>query len=89
MPIEPVCDKGRAFGWHVIDINGHDFVEILAALQEVRSRHERGEQKPVFIRARTVKGKGVSFMENRIEWHGAAPKPEEATKALAEIRAHR
>jgi transketolase len=88
MPIEPVCDKWRAFGWHVIDINGHDFNEILNALREVRARYERGEKQPVFIRARTVKGKGVSFMENKIEWHGAAPKAEEAAKAIAEIRAH-
>jgi transketolase len=89
MPIEPVCDKWAAFGWHVLDINGHDFNEIQKALAEVRARHERGEKKPVFIRARTVKGKGVSFMENRIEWHGAAPKAEEASKAIAEIRASR
>jgi len=89
MPIEPICDKWRAFGWHVIDIDGHNFSEILQALHEVRTRHERGESKPVFIRARTVKGKGVSFMENKIEWHGAAPKPDDATKAIAEIRAHR
>jgi transketolase len=89
MPIEPVCDKWAAFGWHVIDINGHDFAEISKALAKVRARHERGEKKPVFIRARTIKGKGVSFMENKIEWHGAAPKAEEAAKAIAEIRASR
>ena len=89
MPIEPVCDKWAAFGWHVMDINGHDFNEIQKALSEVRARHERGEKKPVFIRARTIKGKGVSFMENKIEWHGAAPKAEEAAKAIAEIRESR
>ena len=86
MPIEPVTDKWRAFGWHVIDIDGHDYKQILAAFAEARSLEEKGETKPVFIRARTVKGKGVSFMENKIEWHGVAPKADEARKAIDEIR---
>jgi transketolase len=87
MPIEPVMDKWAAFGWHVIDIDGHDFGQIQKAFAEFRSLQEKGSEKPVFIRARTVKGKGVSFMENKIEWHGVAPKPEELTRAIAEIQA--
>jgi transketolase len=87
MPIEPVKEKWAAFGWHVIDIDGHDFAQIQSAFSEVRSLRAQGSKKPVFIRARTVKGKGVSFMENKIEWHGVAPKPDELTRAIAEIRA--
>ena len=89
MPIEPVAEKWRAFGWHVIEIDGHDFEQILRAYQEVRTRHEAGEKTPVFIVARTVKGKGVSFMEGKIEWHGVAPKKDEAERAIAEIRSNR
>lgn len=87
MPIEPIADKWRAFGWHVIDINGHDMNQILNAYAEFRKMHESGSTKPVFILARTVKGKGVSFMENKIEWHGVAPKAEEAEKARQELLA--
>ena len=86
MPIEPVLDKWRAFGWHVMDIDGHNMDEITGAFAEARKLHEKGERKPVFIRARTVKGKGVSFMENKIEWHGVAPKADEAERAKNEIR---
>lgn len=86
MPIEPVVDKWRAFGWHVIDIDGHNLTEIARAFEEARKLQESGGTQPVFIRARTVKGKGVSFMENKIEWHGVVPKPDEAIRAIAEIR---
>lgn len=86
MPLEPLADKWRAFGWHVLEVNGHDMNEILQAFGEVRQWHEGGGVQPVLVLARTVKGKGVSFMENRIEWHGAAPKEAEAQKALQEIR---
>lgn len=86
MPLEPIADKWRAFGWHVIEIDGHDMGQILSAYQEARSLEEKGGKKPVFILARTVKGKGVSFMENKIEWHGVAPKAEEAKKARDEIQ---
>jgi len=86
MPIEPIADKWRAFGWHVIEINGHDMVEILRAYSESRTLHEKGSTKPVFILARTVKGKGVSFMENNIGWHGVVPKSEEAKRAIDELR---
>lgn len=83
MPLEPILDKIRAFNWHVIDINGHDYDQILAALDEARTVQGR----PVFIRADTIKGKGVSFMEGGIDWHGKAPKKEEMEKAIAELEA--
>lgn len=86
MPIEPLADKWRAFGWHVLDIDGHDMSQILSALAETRKRRESGEKKPCLIIARTVKGKGVSFMEHKDSWHGMAPKPEEAAKAVEELK---
>ncbi|MCM2323805.1 MAG: transketolase [Oligoflexia bacterium] len=85
MPIEPIAEKWRAFGWHVVEINGHDMEQILEALQGARELEKDGGKKPVFILARTVKGKGVSFMENKIEWHGAAPKAEDAKRAREEL----
>lgn len=85
MPVEPLVDKWRSFGWHVIDINGHDMDQILGAFKEARMVAEGGETKPFMILARTVKGKGVSFMENQIGWHGVAPKAAEAAKAKEEI----
>lgn len=83
MPLEPVLDKWRAFHWNVIDIDGHDFAQILQAFDDAAAC----KGKPTFIRARTVKGKGVSFMEDLIKWHGATPSKAEAEKAIAEIRA--
>lgn len=85
MPLEPIADKWRSFGWHVIEIDGHNFDQILKAFSEARQLQTQGSKKPVFILARTVKGKGVSFMENNIAWHGAAPNAEQAEKAIAEI----
>lgn len=79
---EPIADKFQAFGCHVIDIDGHDIGQIMAALNEARQIKGR----PTAIVARTVKGKGCSFMENRVEWHGVAPKPDEVEKALCELR---
>ena len=81
MNINPVPDKWRAFGWAVKDIDGHDFAQILEALAWART--VKGQ--PAMICARTVKGKGVSFMENQAGWHGVAPKPEEFDKAMAEL----
>ncbi len=79
----PLCDKFRAFGWHTIDIDGHDFEQIAAALQEAGQT----VGQPTMILARCVKGKGVSFMENQVGWHGKAPKQEEYEQAVAEIKA--
>ena len=78
---EPVADKWRAFGWEVIECDGHDIAAILCALTKAKETADR----PVVIIAKTVKGKGVSFMENRFEWHGKAPNDEEAQRAIEEL----
>jgi transketolase len=81
MNLEPLGQKWQAFGWYDIDIDGHDFSQILAALQEAR----KIRAKPIVIIARTIKGKGVSFMENNVNFHGKAPTTEEAKRALREL----
>jgi transketolase len=81
MNLEPLISKWQAFGWHVIDIDGHDFDQILAAFPEA----EKTKGKPTVIIARTTKGKGVSFMENNVTFHGKAPTREEAKRALKEL----
>ena len=82
MNLEPLVRKWQAFGWHVIDIDGHDFDQILTAF----SKAEKTNGKPTVIIARTTKGKGVSFMENNVVFHGKAPTWEEAEKALGELK---
>ena len=82
MPIEPLADKWRAFGWHVIEIDGHDMTQVVDALEMAKT--VKGQ--PTMVIAETVKGKGVSYMENQVEWHGKAPCEEEAACALKEIR---
>jgi transketolase len=82
MPIEPLADKWRAFGWHVIEIDGHDMVQVVRALEGAKTV----KGMPTMIIAHTVKGKGVSFMEGVADWHGKAPCEEEAACALDEIR---
>ena len=81
LDIEPLADKWRAFGWHVVDIDGHDFEQILSAFDEAK----RTTGKPTLILSRTVKGKGVSFMENNNEFHGVAPNQEQVKMALEEL----
>ena len=81
MNLEPFAQKWQAFGWHTIDIDGHDFDQILSAFQGT----EMVKGKPTVIVARTIKGKGVSFMENNVAFHGKAPTREEAEKALKEL----
>lgn len=81
MPIEPINMKWQAFGWHTIEINGHDMKQILAAYDEAKTI----KGKPVIIIAHTIKGKGVSFMENVCAFHGRAPTKEEAEQALKEL----
>jgi transketolase len=78
---EPIAEKWRAFGWNVIEIDGHDFTQIISALDSFDPKSD----KPTFIVANTVKGKGVSFMEFQAKWHGKAPKKDELDKAIAEI----
>ena len=83
MDLEPLADKWRAFGWNVLTIDGHDYGQILDALDEA----EQVRGRPTYIIAHTVKGKGVSFMEEQItRWHGVAPTREQADRAIAEIR---
>jgi transketolase len=89
MPLEPLADKWRSFGWHVIEIDGHDMSRVCAAFDEFAKLHDNRADKPVLVLARTVKGKGVSFMENKIEWHGVAPKADEVRRAIDEIKARR
>lgn len=81
MNLEPLVRKWQAFGWHVINVDGHDFDQILGAFPEA----EKMKGKPTVITARTIKGKGVSFMENNVGFHGKAPTQEEAEKALKEL----
>jgi transketolase len=81
MQVEPLTDKYAAFGWEVLRIDGHDMSQIVTAFEQARAI----AGKPVVILADTVKGKGVSFMENEPGWHGKSPNREELAKALAEL----
>ena len=80
--LEPLADKWRAFGWATWEIDGHDFQQILAALHEARGV----AGQPKMILARTIKGKGISFMEGSQVYHATAPTQEEAARALAELQ---
>ena len=82
MNIEPIDEKYEAFGWELIRINGHDMKQVVFALEEAK-RRKNG--KPICILCDTVKGKGVSFMENQAGWHGKVPNKDEMTKGLAEL----
>jgi transketolase len=79
--IEPLADKAQAFGWAVREVDGHDLVELSKAL--ANPIWEMG--KPSFLIAHTTKGKGVSFMENRVEWHYRSPNADELAQALGEL----
>jgi transketolase len=81
MNIEPLSDKWHSFGWHTVLVDGHNISEILVAFQEAKEF----KGKPTIIIARTIKGKGVSFMENVVDFHGRAPTLEEMEKALREL----
>ena len=83
MPSEPLDKKWEAFGWHVIKCDGHDYAAIEAAFAEAKTV----KGKPSVILAATVKGKGVSFMENNAGWHGKAPNAEQYEQAAAELSA--
>ncbi|MDR3195703.1 MAG: transketolase [Endomicrobium sp.] len=83
MNVEPLADKYRSFGWNVLEIDGHNLSEIDRAY----SRFKETKGKPTAIIAKTVKGKGVSYMENLAEWHGKCPSKELVRKALEEIDA--
>ena len=79
--IEPIDKKWQAFGWQTISIDGHDIDQIIQALEEA----DKVNDKPIMIIAKTVKGKGVSFMENKVDWHGIAPDQEQVKQALEEL----
>ncbi len=83
MSLGPVTDKWRAFGWHVVDVDGHDIQAIAKAVEEAKQTKDR----PTMIVARTVKGKGVSFVENQVQWHAGSFTPEQTEQAVAELRA--
>ncbi|MBE6606017.1 MAG: transketolase [Ruminococcaceae bacterium] len=79
----PFKEKFEAFGWNVIEINGHDFDEIRSAASKAR----KCKGKPTAVIMKTVKGRGVSFMENQVSWHGSAPKEDQYKLALEELGA--
>jgi len=81
MDLEPLTDKWKAFGWHAIDVDGHNFPALQAAFAEAAAT----KGKPTVLIAHTVKGKGVSFMENNPKYHGVAPTEKEMELALQEI----
>ena len=83
MTVNPVDEKFAAFGWNVLSCDGHDLEALSAAIDEAKTC----KSKPTVIICETIKGKGVSFMENQVNWHGAAPNAEQAAVALAELRA--
>ncbi|SKC83419.1 transketolase [Maledivibacter halophilus] len=82
MKVSPLKEKWESFGWNTIEIDGHSFEEIKKAFTQARNKKE----KPTAIIAKTVKGKGVTFMENQIGWHGVAPSNEERLKAFNELK---
>jgi transketolase len=81
MNIQPIADKWQSFGWHVFEVDGHDIDAILDALYKA----EKIKGKPSIIICNTVKGKGVSFFENKVEYHGVSPSDEELERALQEL----
>ncbi|MBR4029861.1 MAG: transketolase [Clostridia bacterium] len=83
MSPEPIADKFDAFGWNVINIDAHDIEQIVSALETAKTV----KGKPTVIVAKSVKGKGVSFMENNVSWHGAAPNTEQFEQAEKELKA--
>ncbi len=81
MPIEPLAEKYRAFGWNVINVDGHNIKKIIDACEESKAVYE----KPTMIIAHTIPGKAVSFMEQRFEWHGKPPSEDDMKKAIEEL----
>jgi len=82
MPLEPFADKYRAFGWHVLEVDGHNIPQFVAACEEAKAIFE----KPTVIIAHTIPGKGVREIERDFRWHGKPPNKEEAAKFLNELR---
>jgi len=84
-PLTQVPEKWRAFGWHVLEVDGHDFDVLIPAMEEAK----RTKGRPTCIIAHTIKGKGVSFMEGDYNWHAKVPNDDELAKALAELETQR
>lgn len=84
MTLEPINKKYEAFGWHVLEVDGHDMNQLYDAILKTQEIGLR-EHKPCVIIAHTIKGKGISFMEDNVKWHGVAPNNEELEKALKEL----
>jgi transketolase len=82
MPIEPLRDKWEAFGWHVLEVDGHNIEQFVDATQQAKAIYE----KPVVIIAHTIPGKGIKEIEFDYKWHGIPPKPEQAKEFLRELR---
>jgi transketolase len=82
MNLEPLAEKWKAFGWHAIEVNGHELSQLISAFD--KAKLVKG--KPTVIIAHTIKGKGVSFMENNVDFHGKAPTPAEMERALEELK---
>jgi len=81
MGVDPVGDKFKSFGWHVIEVDGHSLESLINAFAEAKGT----KGKPTVLVAKTVKGKGVSFMENAVEWHGTAPNADHRSLAMKEL----
>jgi len=81
MPVNPIDEKYRSFNWNVVNIDGHDFNEIINAINSAKAV----DSKPTIIIAHTIPGYGVSFMQNKFVWHGKAPTKEEGALALKEL----
>lgn len=81
MNTEPLADKWRSFGWHTIEVDGHDFNQLIGAFEQAKTI----KGQPIVILARTIKGKGISFMENNVDFHGKAPNPAQVEQALKEL----
>jgi transketolase len=82
MPLEPLVEKYKSFNWSVIEVDGHNFEEIVNAVGQAKAIHDN----PTVIITHTIPGKGVKFMENKFEWHGKPPNKEEAKAALNDLR---
>ena len=82
MPLEPLADKYRAFGWHVLEVDGHNIPQFIAACEEAKAIFE----KPTVIIAHTIPGKGVREIERDFRWHGKPPSKDEAVQFLSELR---
>ncbi len=86
LDLEPLADKWKVFGWSVLECDGHDIADVVKTIEQAR---DMSKSCPVAVIAHTVKGKGVSFMEGKYEWHAKAPNEEERQKALAEIEKYK